>query len=187
MHAPARTPLDILVDWPLLQYVVAAALALLVALVVPESALRLFVKSSLPAIPGVAFSLFGFAITAISIMVTLKGMPYFDVLQRQNFRVWKALIGSFIHEASLFALFGLLALIIPADIVPKAEGIPFLALKLGYLFLLFLVALATVSAVYMLRLVANTPPLDEPRQHKLDTSALDTFVNPTDKFPPREL
>lgn len=187
MQPPERTPLDFLVDWPILQYAVAAVLAAVTAALVPEETLRIFMKGSLPAIPGVAFSLFGFAVTAISIMVTLKGMPYFDVMQRENHRVWKALIGSFIHEAGLFALLGLAALLIPVETLPKVTGTAFVVLRVGYLFMLFVAALATLSAVHMLRLVANTPPLDLPKKHEIDTSALTRYVDPADQLPPRDL
>jgi len=58
-------------------YGIAALVSGLIVWLVPNGLLQAFIHNSLPAIPGVTFSLFGFAITAISILVSLKGFALF--------------------------------------------------------------------------------------------------------------
>lgn len=188
MRGWIKIGLDHAVDEPTRIYLLAAGLALIVALLSPDLLIQQFITNANPGIPGAAFALLGFAITSLSVLVSLKGSPFFLMLQAERMDLWKRLIGAFIQQASVFAVFGSVSLLINASDVNNLTGWLFKYEVFVYLTLFFSTAFCTITAVHLLRLVANVPPVQEKQPARpIDTSMLDGFVNPTDLLPPREL
>ncbi|MFN4251453.1 hypothetical protein [Deinococcus sp.] len=187
MRIAIRTALDFLIQRIWMTYLVTAVLSIAIVLTIPDVTIQKFIKNSLPAIPGVAFSLFGFAITAVSILVSLKGSPFFTLMQRQNFILWKNLISTFLQEAGLYAVFGLFTLIVSVDDMASFKGNTDLAAKFIYCFLFLSAVLVTLCAIYSLRLVANAPVVDDTRPTPIDASSLQSFQDPANRLPPRQI
>lgn len=187
MRTALRNLLDIGVERPSLVYILAAVLAALAVWFLPTGVLAGFLKNSYSSIPGVAFSLFGFSVTVISILTSLKGSPFFEIYQQAKFQSWKNLIGAFVQEAILYACFGLFTLLISSDQLLQFTGTGRLIALSLYCFLFLSSIFFTLSALYLLRLVANTRPVIVPAATPIDTSVLQGFVDPTSQHPPRQL
>lgn len=163
IRAWIRTFLDYLVDIPLLMYLLAVAGAAL-AILTDRGYTSAFVESSLPTMSSTAFALFGFMAASLSVLITVKTMPFFESLQvgkarRGQKTVWKNLVGAFLHLMGIFAVLGVFAFSITKE---RLTGLPdgaYHAVAFIYFALVLLAFWGTVAAIYLLRLVAIAPPL----------------------------
>lgn len=162
VRAWIRTFLDYLVDIPLLMYLLAVLGAAL-AITVNRGYTSAFVESSLPTMSSTAFALFGFMAASLSVLITVKTMPFFESLQvgtkgGGQKTVWKNLVGAFLHLMGIFAVLGVFAFSITKE---RLTGLPdgaYQAVAFIYFSLVLLGFWGTLAAIYLLRLVAIAPP-----------------------------
>ncbi|MVN86859.1 hypothetical protein GO986_08790 [Deinococcus sp. HMF7620] len=174
VRSVVRSFFDLLVGLPGLIYLFAV-LGATGTVFAPRGFTAAFVESSLPAMAGVSFSLFGFGVTALSILTSLKATPFFEKLQETDFQTWKNLVGSFLHMVTIFAMLGIFSFSITKDRIIALQGGEYNAVLFIYIALFLLAFLATAIAIYLLRGVANVkPPAPTPTISPVDPS----FLNP---------
>ncbi|WP_158679899.1 hypothetical protein [Deinococcus sp. NW-56] len=169
-----------LVDIPLLMYLLALGGAFF-ALRLPRGFTDAFVESSLPPMPSVAFALFGFMITAISILTTIKTTPFFASLHKvtaDGSSPWKRLVGAFMHLTTVFAFLGIFSISITKERLLALQNENYVLVLFIYLSLVLLAFWATAVAIYLLRLVANAPlPPAEPQIDQVVTGRQTDIVS----------
>ncbi|WP_135230484.1 hypothetical protein [Deinococcus fonticola] len=126
--------------------VVAGVVALLSVLVAPVWA-EGFYKQSYAGVPGTAFTLLGFLVAAVTILLTIRDRPFLQALQAQRPELWKQVINEFFLTSYLIAAFGLVVMVFgwqyPAE----------LALGWKRLFLFSYIALFALSALQMAKTI----------------------------------
>ncbi|GAA5513882.1 hypothetical protein Dcar01_02631 [Deinococcus carri] len=144
-------------DRPALLYLLALAVSGLLVLFGGFPLMLGFVRTSLEAVPGVAFAVFGAVITALSILITLKSTPFFRRLQDDKNRVWQRIVQNFIQAALVVAALGVLALFFSPDSFARLALRVRQAVAFGYFFLFSASVLFLVISLYHLQLMANAP------------------------------
>lgn len=112
------------------------------------------IKSSLPSAASVAFALFGFGITSVSIIATLKNTPVIQSLQTNASGKFKSLIDYFIVTIVTLFLWGLMGLFLPSDF--KNSQLHLLHEKIFagiYIFLTTFSLYISICTVWLLRLL----------------------------------
>jgi hypothetical protein len=148
-----KRAVDFLVNRPWIGLVFFLVLSGLVTYYLPATT-RNIIKSSLPSAASVAFALFGFGITSVSIIATLKNTPVIQSLQTNASDKFKNLIDYFILTIVTLFLWGLMGLFLPSDF--KNSQLHLLNEKIFagvYIFLTTFSLYISICTVWLLRLL----------------------------------
>ncbi len=160
MGAWLKRQLDGFIDFPSPSYIIGIVISTTLWFLLSSSAIAKLVENSVVPMAGVVFSLFGFAITAVSIMASIKSTPFFDSLQQNNPQVWIGLINSFLNSASIYAILGLYVMFFSKDDILSTFIIGFLqksAFSFLYILLFTYSILFTFRSTITLKIVVQAP------------------------------
>lgn len=137
-----------LLNRPYLAAVLSAAVAVAVVWGMPNWTYA-FYKQNFAAMPGIAFTLLGFLVAAVTILLTLRDRPFLQALQRDRPELWKQAIAEFFVTTYLLALFGLVVLVLGSSIPSEEYQVYRVIFLIGYmiLFNLSTIQMAKVIAV----------------------------------------
>lgn len=143
-----------LLNRPSLAAIISAAIALVVVLVAPLWA-EGFYKQSYAGLPGTAFTLLGFLVAAVTILLTIRDRPFLLALQAQRPILWKQVVNEFFVTSYLIAIFGLVIIIfgwqLPDDTFPIWKRL----FLFSYLALFNLSVLQMAKTIFVLHSLAK--------------------------------
>lgn len=144
-----------LLNRPDLAAIISAAVALAVTWAAPLW-VEGFYRQSYSGLPGMAFTLLGFLVAAVTILLTIRDRPFLQALQSQRPELWKKLINEFFVTTYLFAIFGLVTILFGWQI-PSDEYTVWKRIFLFSYFSLFtLSALQMAKTIFVLHSVAKS-------------------------------
>lgn len=143
-----------LLNRPGLAALMAAVTALAVVLAAPIWA-EGFYKQSFTNLPGTAFTLLGFLVAAVTILLTIRDRPFLKALQTQRPELWRQVINEFFVTSYLIAVFGLVTISLgwqfPADLYPYWRRV----FLFSYMALFNLSAIQIAKTIFVLHSIAK--------------------------------
>jgi hypothetical protein len=153
VRATIKSFVEFLVNRLWFGFVFFVVLSSLVTYFLPEIT-KTIIKSSLPSAASVAFALFGFGITSVSIIATLKNTPVIQNLQASPTSHFKDLIDYFIVTILTLFLWGLMGLFLPSDFKDSLLHLVHEKIFAGiYLFLTTFSLYISICTVWLLRVL----------------------------------
>jgi len=114
-----------------------------------------FYKQSYATIPSTTFTLLGFLIAAVTILLTIRDRPFLQALQQQRPELWKQIVNEFFVTSYLIAVFGLIAMLFGWQLPSNEYFVYKQVFLFSYLALLYLTIVQMAKTIYVLHTLAK--------------------------------
>jgi hypothetical protein len=159
-------------------YLILTFFGLLFGIVLTSNISEEIVKRTRSSIPGISFSLLGFAITSLSILTSLKTSQYFSLLQIKNKPIWSKIVSIFVQASVFYSIFGIFT-ILTSDNDFLSSELYIKKVLMSIFFILFLLSCGvTYNLIHLVSLIANTPLVDIESQTSQAPENLTKTKNP---------